>query len=176
MTDIRFTSFPRTEPAPSFLGEVVNVFKQHEIFVSTKSSAKNLKSDEVLKVLREDLEQIGFSVESGKKSCQKVKRPVFFGENSEPSLQYEIDAYHEIRNIGLEIEAARALGGNALYRDIVQALVMVDLEFLIVAVPLEYRYGKSNVTRDYQKAVAIADALYSHSRIIMPYGMGIIGY
>jgi hypothetical protein len=53
---------------------------------------------------------------------------------------------------------------------------MVGLEYLIIALPLEYRYGKNTITHDYQKAVTIADALYSHSRIGMPYGMGIIGY
>jgi hypothetical protein len=29
-TDIRFTSFPRTEPPPEFVGSIVEVFRKHE--------------------------------------------------------------------------------------------------------------------------------------------------
>ena len=41
---------------------------------------------------------------------------------------------------GLEIEASRALRGNAVYRDLIQALVMVDIEHLVLAVRQAYRY------------------------------------
>ena len=42
---------------------------------------------------------------------------------------------------GLEIEAGRAWMGNAIYRDLVQALVMVDLDHLILAVPQARLYA-----------------------------------
>ncbi|WP_320173402.1 hypothetical protein [Maridesulfovibrio sp.] len=173
---IKFSTFPRTQAPPPFLEKIVNIFRAHEDKISTTKLDKNLVSNDVLKIICKDLEGIGFEVENGKKKNQKVKRPVFYGENAEPSLQYEIDAYHAKWNVGLEVEAARALGGNALYRDIVQALVLVDLKYLIVAVPNEYRYGAKSITRDYNKAVAIAEALYGHSRIVMPYCLTIVGY
>ncbi|WP_146202977.1 hypothetical protein [Silicimonas algicola] len=106
-------------------------------------------------------------------------RPVFFGENSKPSLQYEIDAWHPGWAPDLEIEAGRAWMGNEVYRDRIQALVMVELNYLFLAVPLGYRYksgGRNTVSRDYANAVWVCDALYGHSRITMHYSLCVIGY
>jgi len=77
-----------------------------------------LTSDEVLTLIRPELVELGFSVEAGKRSEQKIRRPVFFGENAQPSLQYEIDAWHPEWRAGLEVEAGRAWMGNAVYRDL----------------------------------------------------------
>ena len=103
-------------------------------------------------------------------------RPVFFGENAQPELRYQIDAWHPKWLAGLEVEAGRALMGNAVYRDLVQALVMVDMEHLILAVPQLYRFGRGAQSKDYEKTVAIAQALYAHSRVEMPFSLCVIGY
>ena len=177
--NVRFSSFPRTEAPPSFVASIVSVFQTHESLISTLILKKGLTSDAVLSQLRADLSQLGFSVELGKSSEGKIKRPVFFGENGMPDLQYEVDAFHADWRCGLEIEAGRAWMGNAVYRDIVQALVMVELDCLILAVPNGYRYlsgGKSIVSKDYQNTCAVADALFGHSRIRMPYKLVVIGY
>jgi hypothetical protein len=42
--------------------------------------------------------------------------------------------------IALEVEAGRATMGNAVYRDLIQASLMLDARFLALAVPVEYRY------------------------------------
>jgi hypothetical protein len=130
-------------------------------------------------VVRDGLQQLGFSLEANKRSSGKLKRPVFFGEDGRPSRQYEIDGFHPEWRCGVEIEAGRAWMGNAIYRDIVQAMVMVDLAHLILAVPLGYRYfsgGKQVVSKDYENTISVADALYSHTRVKMPYGLTLIGY
>jgi hypothetical protein len=140
---------------------------------------KGLTSDAVLAQLRPDLSSLGFAVELGKTSGTKIKRPVFFGENGAPELQYEIDAFHAEWRCGLEIEAGRAWMGNAVYRDLIQALVMVQLECLVLAVPNRYRYqsgGRSTMSKDYENTCAVADALFGHSRIRMPYRLVLIGY
>lgn len=147
--------------------------------IGTPHLAKGLKSDEVLAVLRSELTGLGFEVETSKQAKGKIRRPVFFGENAEPELRYEIDAWHPEWLAGLEIEAGRAVMGNAVYRDLVQALVMVDMEHLILAVPLQYRYksgGRAVLSHDYDKTVAVAQALYAHSRIDMPFALSVIGY
>jgi hypothetical protein len=77
-------------------------------------------SNEVLAVIADDLSVIGFDVESEK---GKIKRPVFYGENGSPTKAYNIDAFHDGWKCALEIEMARAIGGNAVYRDLIQALV-----------------------------------------------------
>ncbi len=56
---------------------------------------------------------------------------------------------------------------------------MVNVEHLVVAVPQAYKYkskGKPVVSHDYSLIVPIADALYSHSRISMPYTLTVLGY
>lgn len=175
MTNVRFTSFPRTEPPPTFVAQVVDIFRKHEPSICTKTLTKGLTSNIVLGTLCSDLQALGFTVEVGKSQSDKIRRPVFFGENGEPGLQYEIDAFHEGWKCGLEIEAGRGGMGNALYRDLVQALVMVELEVLVLAVANTYKYSGS-VSRDYDKTVAVADALYGHSRITMPYKLVVVGY
>ena len=116
------------------------MFLKHEDDISTVNLPKGLTSDQVLSIMRDDLVSLGFEVEAGKKAEQKIKRPVFFGENAAPSLQYEIDAYHADWRAGLEIEAGRAWMQNAVYRDLIEALVMVRLDHLILAVPNIYKY------------------------------------
>lgn len=179
MTSIRFTCFPRTEPPPQYSIKVVDVFKQRESQIATAEKATGLESNEVLELLAEGLIKLGFAVESSKKRVGRIDRPVFFGENGIPDLRYQIDAFHDAWSCGLEVEAGRALMGNAVYRDLIQAMVMVQVSHLCLAVPNRYRFqskGRTKHSDDYDSAVAVASALYGHSRIVMPYGLTVIGY
>lgn len=176
---VRFSSFPRTEPPPSYIESIVEAFRSHESEVATVALTKGLTSDEVLKALREELVNLGFAVESGKAKEDKIERPVFYGENGIPALRYQVDAYHGEWKCGLEIEAGRAWMGNAVYRDLVQAMVMVEVDHLCLAVPNRYKYktgGKETHSSDYDNTVAVADALYGHTRVSIPYGLTVIGY
>lgn len=176
---IRFTAFPRTQAPPDFLSSVVAAFQANLGEISTVEQEKGLTSDVVLAVMRQGLVGLGFDVEAGKKAAQKIKRPVFFGENGRPELQYEIDAYHTGWRCGLEVEAGRAWMGNAIYRDLIQALVMVELDHLVLAVPRTYKYvtGKRpTISKDYENTIAVANALYGHSRIQMPFTLTVVGY
>ncbi len=109
---VRFSTFPRTEPPPGFVEDVVAVFRQHEGAIATETNAKGLKSDDVLAVLASDLAGLGFQVEASKKKVDKLQRPVFFGENGRPTVQYEIDGYHPEWKCGLEVEAGRGWMGK----------------------------------------------------------------
>lgn len=151
------------------------MFQRHEDGISTRDRDKGLVSDKVLARLRPDLLDLEFEVESGKQKGQKIDRPVLFGENGKPALRYNVDAWHDVWRAGLEIEAGRAVMGNAVYRDLIQALVMVNMEHLILAVPNLYRY-KGGVSEDYTHTVGVADALYGHSRVQMPFSLCVIGY
>ena len=126
-----------------------------------------------------DLQDLGFQVEASKQADAKLARPVFFGENGEPTLRYEIDGYQPEWRCGLEIEAGRAILGNAIFRDLFQAMVMVDVDHLCLAVPNTYKYksgGKPKASGYYAKTVSVVDALYGHSRVVIPYGLTVIGY
>ena len=158
---------------------MVEVFDRHSAEIGTAKLDKGLTSDQALAVLRTDLVTLGFNVEAGKRAEDKIKRPVFFGENAQPDLQYEVDAWHPEWRAGLEVEAGRAWMGNAIYRDLIQALVMVEMDHLLLAVPQAYRYrtgGRSTISKDYENTVSVAQALYGHSRVSMPFSLCVIGY
>jgi hypothetical protein len=172
-------SFPKTEPPPSFAAELAAVFQKYEAKVGTSLLAKGLTSNEVLTAIRDELLALGFQVEASKQKADKIQRPVFFGENGTPTLNYEIDAYHPIWRCGLEVEAGRAWMGNAIYRDLIQGLVMVQVDVLALAVPIGYRYqsgGRTVVNADYANTVRVAETLYGHTRVKLPFGLLVIGY
>jgi len=173
---IKYYSFPRTEPPPTFVDKVVEVFRIHELQFATEIRTEHLRSDDVLAIVATDLVHLGFNVENSKRACDKLRRPVFFGENGEPTLQYEVDAYHSAWRCGLEVEATRAIRGGALYRDLIQAMVMVQVDHLIIAVPNIVRWGKAGKSRSYAEGLRTADALFGHSRVKIPYGLTLIGY
>ena len=121
----------------------------------------------------------GFEVEGGKRKEQKIERPVFYGENGHSVVRYQIDAYHPDWKCALEVEAGRAWMGNAVYRDLIQASVMVNVEYLILAVPLSYKYftgGRNAISTDYANTCSLASALYGHTRLHLPYRLIVIGY
>jgi hypothetical protein len=173
--EIRYTFYPRTQPPPQYTHEVISVFEDHIDQIGTFELEDGLVSNEVLKTLRPDLVDLGFNVEAGKKKEEKIKRPVFFGERGEPTLKYEVDGYHPDWGCGLEVEAGRAWMGNAVYRDLIQAIVMVQVDVLILAVANVYKHSNGE-SRDYEKTQSVVEALYSHSRAQMPYGLLLVGY
>lgn len=176
---IRYSTFPRTEQPPEWSESIASIFKKHESVVGTEGLFKGLTSDQVLAVLADDLKTIGFEVEEGKKANQKIERPVFFGENGKPTVKYQVDGYHPKWRCGLEIEAGRAWMGNAVYRDLIQAMAMVNVDWLCLAVPNQYKYnsdGKQTISNDYANAKDLAEALFGHSRVKIPYGLLLIGY
>lgn len=177
--NIQFITFPKTVRPDELSIKIVDVFKKHLEQISTVQLKKGLKSDKVLQLLSEDLKLIGFDVETGKTKEQKIHRPVFFGENGRAKVTYEIDAYHKEKKFGLEIEAGRAWKGNAVYRDIVINLLLIDVEHLVLAVPLTYKYKskkKDLANTDYNYTKNMIDNLYSQTRFKLPYNLTLIGY
>lgn len=172
---VRFTCFPRTKPPPRFVELLVGVFASADEVIGAASAEKGFGSDRVLAEIAPSLRRIGFQVESGKKIAGRIDRPVFFGEGGTPSLRYQVDAYQAEWQCGLEVEAGRGLMGNAFYRDLVQAMVMVEVEHLCVALLNRYEFSAGH-SNDYHKAIDVADALYSHDRVGLPFGLTVIGY
>ncbi len=92
---VRFSTFPRTEPPPGFVEDVVGMFRQHEGEIATEIRDKGLKSDDVLAV-------------------------------------------------------------SDIYR---------------------YRSsGKAAASRDYGNTRQVAEAIYGHSRLSLPYSLALVGY
>ena len=169
---IRFTHFPRTSEPPEFVRDIFAIFVKHENDISTKAGNTH-DSDRVLAELRDDLMALGYDVESGKKKHQKIHRPVTFGENGISDLKYEIDAFHEGLGVGIEVEAGRGHAGNAIYRDLVQGIVMNGVDHLVIAVCNHYH---SNGSDDYSKCLSICEGFFIQNRVKLPYTLTLIGY
>ena len=156
---IRFTHFPRTSKPPKFVHDIFGIFESHENDISTKKGNTH-DSDRVLAELRDDLVALGYDVESGKKRHQKIHRPVTFGENGVSDLKYEV-------------EAGRGHAGNAIYRDLVQGIVMNGVDHLVIAVCNHYH---SNGSDDYSKCLSICEGFFIQNRVKLPYTLTLIGY
>ena len=141
---------------------------------------KRMESNDVLQAVAPALGALGFSIEQGKKKTGKLPRPVFFGDEGTFLRTYEIDAFEPADGIALEVEAGRATMGNAIYRDVIQASLMVDARFLALAVPVEYRYesgGRPAREPSYAKTYSVLEAVYGSPRLRLPFdGLLLIGY
>ena len=178
---VSFQTFPSNKPPPQFINLLVDVFFEHHSEIQSTDFGKSMVSDEVLRTIEPSLAKQGFEVESGKRKDQKIDVPVFYGRNGKPSLRFQVDAYNSHFRCGLEVEAGRSVnGGNAIYRDIYQALVMDRIDHMAIAVPHLYRSNDSLSNGKgedcYTKCVEISQTLFMAERISIPFGLTIIGY
>jgi hypothetical protein len=141
---------------------------------------QGLTSDAVLAVLRPGLVALGFEIEAGKKKADKIRRPVLFGELGREDQAYEVDGFHPVEGIALEVEAGRGARGNAVYRDIIEASLLVDATYLVLAVMQEYRHqsgGRTVIVRSYHDSRNLLDAIYASNRLVLPLeGVLLVGY
>ncbi|HEX6780535.1 MAG TPA: hypothetical protein VF125_00740 [Solirubrobacterales bacterium] len=173
--------FPAYAKPPTWTSSLLAVFAENQGAIdSTVVHEKPLESDDVLAALADDLKsKMDFEVESGKTADGKLPRPVLFGDQGSFRRTYFIDAFQAEHGIALEIEAGRATAGNAIYRDLIQASLMLDARFLTLAVPVEYRYGKKKTTKEptYAKTYSVVEAIYGSPRLELPFeGLLLIGY
>jgi hypothetical protein len=171
--------FPSYAAPPGWAEPLVALFAANRAEIdSAVTHAKRMESNDVLAVIADDLRAFGFEVEQGKMKAGKLPRPVFFGDQGSPLRTYEIDAFEPTHGIALEIEAGRATMGNAIYRDLIQASLMLDARFLTLAVPSEYRYGKRPSREpSYAKTYSVVEAVYGSPRLNLPFeGLLLIGY
>ena len=147
--------------------------------VQTKIDSRvksGVSSDTALAALRPTLVEAGFEIEAGKTAAGKIRRPVLFGERGHPRVAYEVDGFHAELGIVLEIEAGRGAAGNADYRDLVRTSLIVDADYLVLGMMLEYRSGKTTL-RSYERTRDQIDAIFASDRLKLPFkGILLIGY
>lgn len=166
--------FPNSLRPIDELKQLAAVFDAHMDEISSDSC--NLKSDEVLAVVEDDLRSIGYLVERGKKVENLICMPVLFGERGAPEKSFNVDAYHPGAHIVLEVEAGRAVANNQFLKDLFEACMMNDAEYLCVAVRKQYLSGKI-ISRDYEKVCTFVRTLYSSDRLSLPLkGVMVLGY
>jgi hypothetical protein len=177
----RWRFFPSFAPPPNWVDGLVGAFAaEKETIDSAVDHEYRMESNDVLLAVADRLRGLGFAVEAGKKRAGKLPRPVLFGDEGTYLRTYEIDAFQSHLGVALEVEAGRATMGNAIYRDLIQAALIVDAGYLALAVPVEYRYksgGRTAREPSYAKTCSVVDAIYASQRLQLPFdGVLLIGY
>jgi hypothetical protein len=67
-------------------------------------------SDKVLALLRPRLVALGYEVEAGKTTTQRIRRPGLFGDNGTGRVAYKVDAAYDDLGTAVEVEAGGARG------------------------------------------------------------------
>ncbi len=167
---IRFQFFPRSRGVTNDIRKVIDAFKSIENDID--SVTKNLESNAVLALLRPYLEPQGFTVESSKKQNDKINVPVLFGEDNSVDKSFFADALSNDGKIVIEVEAGRATENNQFLKDIFEACMMFEVEYLILAVRVVYRGHY-----DFDRCYSFLETLYISNRLQLPLkGILLIGY
>ncbi len=174
MTYPEFIFFPRSTSPPEWVTQVVGAFRDAREQIDT-SAGNHRESNEVLKILRPELEGAGFDVE---RDGKKIPRPVLYGEGGRPSTEFRIDAYNPSTHVVMEVEAGRGAMSNAVYRDIIRMALIVDAQYAVIAVPLRYQSGKrKTVAPAYRTGRDLVDSIYTSARLALPFkGLLFVGY
>lgn len=167
---INWQFFPKSRIIPIHLFDVVNVFEKTENLIS--SELFGYGSNEVLSKICKKLEFIDFKIEKSKKINDKIKVPVLFGPNGKLEKYFDADGYNEKTKTVIEVEAGRAVTNYQFLKDLFQACMMYEVDFLIIAVRKNYKGNP-----DFQKVITFLDTLYASGRLTLPLkGILIIGY
>lgn len=168
---INWVYFPKSSPPPGFGLSVVALFEGIAAAIDSASGSRQ-HSDAVMALLRPGLETLGFRVERGKSSEEKIVVPVLFGRKGKVLKCFNADAHDAKSGWVLEVEAGRAVDNNQFLKDIFQACMMHDVLHLAVAVRNSYRGSD-----DFAKVEAFLETLYVSGRLQLPLkGILLIGY
>lgn len=168
---IQFQTFPKSMSTPRIVLHSLDVFRTNEAVIDSRRQS-DLKSNDVLALLREQLVELGFQVETGKAADQKVKVPVLYGLNASTTKTFDADAFHAAEGVVLEVEAGRAVANYQFLKDLFQACAMQEAKHLVVAVRNDYRGGK-----DFETVLSFMETLYASARLTLPlHSVTIVGY
>jgi hypothetical protein len=181
MTQIQFATFPRTWSPPEWVGRTVAVFRRHESDLSPDRPQGRLSSEEVLAVLAGDLEGLGFHIEKLKRTDLKLPGgphpPSGAGGSAGDSAEehYHFDVYHPQWHCCIAIEDGPAWTNDAIDEDAVEPLLVANADTLCLAVPGSAT-GDGVSDSEYDRALALAQAVYQRSRPYLPHRLVLIGY
>ena len=167
---IRFQFFPRSLGITKPIKDIISCFELEVDKI--KSPDFNLSSNEVLEAIRPHLELLDFTCETGKSKEKKISVPVLFGYNNKIDKAFNADAVSNDGKIVIEIEAGRATENNQFLKDIFQACMMFEVEYLVIVVRNVYRGHK-----DFEIIHTFLETLYISNRLHLPLkGILLIGY
>ena len=167
---IKYQFFPRSRGVTLEIQDIINSFKAIETQIDSETS--ELKSNEVLQIVRPYLEQLQYTVETGKGVNEKIDVPVLFGQDNKIDKSFYADALSADERIVIEVEAGRATENNQFLKDLFEACMMFDVEYLVLAVRNVYR-----THYDFDRVYSFLETLYISNRLHLPLkGILLIGY
>ncbi|MBO7598956.1 MAG: hypothetical protein J6T70_18115 [Bacteroidales bacterium] len=167
---VRYQFFPRSRGVTTEIQAVIDCFKSVEEEID--SEHMDLKSNDVLKLVRPFLEKSNFVVETGKKTEEKIDVPVLFGQDNKIDKFFYADALSNDGRIVIEVEAGRATENNQFLKDLFEACMMFEVEYLVLAVRNVYR-----THYDFDIVYNFLETLYISNRLHLPLkGILLIGY
>lgn len=167
---INWQFFPKSRIIPEHLKDVLDVFECNERLISSEEN--NYGSNEVLEFVRSSLEELKFQIEKSKKSNDKIKVPVLFGQNGKLEKYFDADGYNKENKTVIEVEAGRAVTNYQFLKDLFQACMMYEVDYLVIAIRKDYRGNP-----DFQNVITFFETLYASGRLQLPLkGILIIGY
>lgn len=166
----RYQLFPRSFGITDQIEEAIKCFENN--FNLIDSNIHKHSSNDILEIVRGELEGIGFQIEKSKKKDDKIRVPVLFGLNNKIDKFFNADGISEDATIVLEVEAGRAYRNNQFLKDIFQACMMPSVEYLILAVRNIYAGAD-----DFRSIFTFLETLYVNGRLTLPLkGIVLIGY
>ena len=109
-----------------------------------------------------------------KAKADKVQVPVLFGQNGTVLKSFDADAWNHDDRTVLEVEAGRAVVNNQFLKDLFQACMMHEVDYLAIAVRNVYHANKN---RDFDDVTTFMGTLYASGRLALPLkGVLVIGY
>lgn len=172
---INYQFYPKNNKLPDFLSQVVQVFSEMNIRIS--STNRKYKSNDILAECRDGLISIGYKVEGSHNTDGNfIEVPVLFGRNNVLEKSFRADAFNgEIKSV-IEVEAGRGVLNNQFLKDLFQACMMQNVDYLTIAVLNEYR-TKNKSNNNFDEVCKFFDALYATDRLKLPLkGILVIGY
>jgi len=171
---LNWAYFPRSARPTGLTLEVVGAFEA--AFELIDSKRHTLQSNAVLGHVAPFLSQSGFAVETGKKKHEKICVPVLYGNNGQVTKSFDADAHHRDGKFVVEVEAGRGVVNNQFLKDLFQACMMDEVEYLAIAVRNIYETVGAR-SPDFERVVTFFDTLYASDRMNLPLkGILIIGY
>lgn len=167
---IKYQFFPRSRGVTNEIQKVIECFKAVESDID--SAMNNLVSNKVLAKVRPYLEEQGYRVEIGKSTEEKIDVPVLFGRDNIIDKYFYADALSKDGRIVVEVEAGQATENHRFLKDIFEACMMFEVEYLVLAVRNIYRTHD-----DFTRIYTFLETLYISGRLQLPLkGILLIGY
>jgi len=168
---MKYQFFPHSIGLTEEIASVVQCFEAVSDQIASYAG-KQHTSNEVISVLKKGLSKLGYSVATGKTSKDKIHVPVLFGLKNEINKTFSADAVSADGKIVIVVEAGQATENNKYTKVILQASMMFDVEYLVLAVRQIYR-----THNDFDRVYNFLETMYISNRIKLPLkGILLIGY